>query len=87
MNPVKFFHVRFTNDNGEINPRGGMTYAYRELESGGVEYALAQCNHRDNFRKSYGRDKAAGRLNSLRHRGVFAGDIGQFREAVYEGVI
>lgn len=83
-NDIKFMHVRFCDDHGNIRPQGGVTYAYREREDGVIEFGRSFCHFRDNFRKSYGRDKAAGRLTSLRHREIFPGDMGAFRTAIQQ---
>lgn len=86
MNSVKFIHIRNFDIQGQFDPRGGFTYAYREV-SDGVEYAVAQCSSRDNFVKAYGRAKAQGRLRSPDHLRLYRGDAASFREAVYDGAV
>jgi len=86
MSQTKFIHIRNFNLEGDIDPRGGFTYAYRGLDSG-VVYAIAQCSKQDNFRKAYGRSKAQGRLKSEAFASLFAGSEADFRNAVYDGVI
>lgn len=83
---TKFIHIRNIDTTGAISPRGGWTYAYREA-NGTVEYAVAQCSSLDNFRKAYGRAKAAGRLHSPTLSRVFEGNADQFRNAVYDNRI
>lgn len=78
---VKFFHVRDFDFDGKILP-GGATYAFRELEPGKIEYAVAYCNRKDNFNKRIGRIKSEGRLKSERYRKIFEGDKNTFIQAI-----
>lgn len=47
-----------------VSSRGGATVAYRVEDGKVTTFALAKCHIKDNFRKSTGRAKAGGRLNS-----------------------
>jgi hypothetical protein len=82
MQRISFLHVRNTKDQA-IDPRGGITYAYREVSPTTIEYAVARCSKLDNFVKAYGRTKASGRLASNTYRRVFQGTAAQFRDAVH----
>lgn len=67
QNDVKFLHFRETqfrglawDENGPrmvhtINPRGGVTIAYRKNEDGTISYAPAMCSKKDNFARADGR--------------------------------
>ena len=66
---VKFHHIR----NKENMGKGGMTVAYEQQTDGTIAYALAQCHPNDNYNKSLGRAKSAGRLMSEKYRHVFKG--------------
>lgn len=69
----------------EVSNLGGKTIAYRETDDGKIEYAVAQCHSEENFRKSEGRTKSQGRLNSRNWRQTTAGTYTeqQFRSFVY----
>lgn len=79
MSNVHYIYRRKFDDNGKIVNNGGLTVAYREIEPGMVEYALAFCGPLDNFNKAYGRAKAGGRLNSARHKIVAMMNMNEFR--------
>lgn len=83
MQQLSFLHIRNVKQ-GAIEPRGGVTYAYRERDGGVVEFAVARCSKRDNFVKAYGRAKAAGRLASPDYLRTFNGTAAEFRTAVYD---
>ena len=62
---VSFIHFRNPDYiNGGVSSKGGATIAYTQISEGVFKYAAALCHARDPFVKSYGRAKAAGRLNS-----------------------
>lgn len=67
MSKVNYIHQRFVID-GVVSNRGGITIAFRELDTGEIEYALARCSPNDNFSKAMGRVKAEGRLKSDSYR-------------------
>lgn len=83
MNAIRFLHVRNLR-NGSIDPRGGETFAYRQIAPNRVEYAVARCSTKDNFVKAYGRNAAAGRLASPTHRKVWEGSLEQFKDLVFD---
>lgn len=86
---TKFLHFREIDERGNVNPRGGLTVAYRPVPSDAlrelfqgfegsdsdtyVEYAQAVCHENDNFVKALGRAKSGGRLQSRRHTNLFVG--------------
>lgn len=87
QNGTKFLHFREADNRGNINPRGGLTVAYRSIpaiegfsgfegsDTGTfVEFAQAICHENDNFVKALGRAKAGGRLESFKHKSLFVGD-------------
>jgi hypothetical protein len=86
MSKVYFMHVRNFTFDGRINNLGGSTIAYREVLDG-IEFAESWCNSRDNFNKTYGRDKAQGRLNSDNYRRKFYGTFQEFHQAIDKGLI
>ena len=67
QNDVKFLHFREVQTHGivfdedgprrltSINPRGGVTIAYRKNEDGTITYAPAMCSQKDNFERAAGR--------------------------------
>lgn len=67
-----FLHFRYViahPKTGEaiVSSRGGATVAYNVDDAGKVySFAMAKCHTKDNFRKSVGRAKAGGRLQSAR---------------------
>lgn len=62
---VRFIHCRNLNEDGSINPKGGMTVAYNINKEGlVVGWAAASCHIRDTYNKLIGRMKASGRLLS-----------------------
>lgn len=69
QNEIKFLHFRepsfgyhgFTEG---VEPRGGITVAFRENADGTISHAEAICSDKDNFVKAAGRALAAGRLDS-----------------------
>ena len=72
---IKYHHKRnFVPNSLEISGKGGVTIAYEEQENNTVKYAVAKCHETENFKKSQGRVKSAGRLNSPKHMIVFEGD-------------
>lgn len=83
MSKIHYLHLRRLDKNDNIANFGGTTIAYREGIDGGVEFAEARCSPKDNFVKAYGRAKAAGRLNSDRHRSYFHGSFNEFRRSIY----
>lgn len=60
---VKFLHYRVYGRGG-VQPCGGTTVAYVELDDGTIKWATARCNEKDRYNKAYGRQKSAGRLLS-----------------------
>lgn len=82
MNRISFLHVRNLRS-GVVDPRGGETFAYREIAPNRIEYAVARCSNKDNFVKAYGRNAAAGRLASPTHRRVYEGTLEQFKDVVF----
>lgn len=81
MNQVRYIHIRNFTENNEVSGKGGATIAFREINDR-IEYAIALCHIKDNYRKSYGRDKASGRLNSPSHRKIFNGTREQFYDSL-----
>ena len=65
---VKFLHLRHKDENGRPKTRGGMTIAYVDEGQGVIHFAAAFCSKNDNYCRSVGRTKAAGRLNSDQYR-------------------
>lgn len=71
---VRFIHLRYFDDNIQLEPNGGLTIAYVVSRVNNivdpvddkftVVYALAKCHEKDAFVKAVGRAKAAGRLKS-----------------------
>lgn len=60
---IKYRHYRHLSEvTGQINSRGGATLAYTDNGDGTFVGAVAYCHPKDNYNKSYGRAKAAGRL-------------------------
>lgn len=81
---ISFLHLRDLTTYGDISGRGGATVAYRQRDDGTIEYAVSWCSPHDNFNKSYGRAKAAGRLNSDRFCEIAKEtNLAEFRENVY----
>jgi len=84
---VKFLHFRQNDRNGNISNMGGGTVAYRVTDEGLIEYAVSWCSPKDNFNKSYGRAKAAGRLVSERFCSLATEtNVAEFRKNVHEDV-
>ena len=83
MNRISFLHFRPLR-NGAIDPRGGVTVAYREIAPDRVEYAVARCSTKDNFVKAYGRNAAAGRMASPTHRKVWEGSVQNFKDVIFD---
>lgn len=83
MNSIRFLHVRAIQ-NGQVQSRGGETYAYRAIAPNRVEYAVARCSDKDNFVKRFGRTIAAGRLASPNYRQVWEGSVEQFKGIVFD---
>ena len=77
-----FAHRRFLNEDGSIDPRGGITIAYKQYKDS-IQYAIARCHERDNFNKQQGRIKAAGRLNSDKSRHNTTESLQAFKERIY----
>lgn len=65
MSDIKFMHLRDI-DNSVVNPRGGITIAYREVDDG-LEMAFAACSRKDNYSKRFGRAVSSSRLNLPDH--------------------
>lgn len=87
MDPkTKFYHLRYFDQYG-ISPRGGITYAFMEVEPNVIVYATAKCNFVDNYNKKYGRTKAAGRLQSEFYCNLFEGTKKEFIEAINSFVL
>ena len=67
QNEIKFLHFRDIADDGSVNPRGGVTIAYRGFgPTEGVQtvsFAAARCSKDDNFERAQGRALAAQRLD------------------------
>lgn len=62
---IKFIHCRNINQDGTINPNGGLTIAYNiNKDFKVVGWAGAKCHTKDNYNKQIGRRKSAGRLLS-----------------------
>lgn len=81
MSKVFYIHRRFAKDGG-IDNLGGNTIAYRVNDSGYVEFGIAFCSPHDNYNKKFGRNKAAGRLNSDKYRHVTDLNREQFLQEV-----
>ena len=79
---IRFAHRRIVNPDGDIDPRGGLTFAY-EQKGNEIHYALARCHRNDNFNKQQGRVKAAGRLLSDKHRQTTTLSLTEFKERMY----
>lgn len=79
---IKFLHYRYSDADGNVFARGGLTIAYREIPGGKIQHASAKCHLNDNFVKQAGRAKAGGRLQSPRYAQVFDGDEGKFADAL-----
>lgn len=64
-NKIRYVHFRFFNPfTGDVEGRGGVTYAYRNNPFGeGVQYAFARCSEKDNYSKEMGRAIASERLD------------------------
>lgn len=63
---VKFLHFRAIDERGNVNPRGGVTIAYRADPSYKVTYyGAARCSEDDNFKKDYGRLLSSARLRQM----------------------
>jgi len=82
MSQVKFLHIRRIDNRGNIDARGGTTVAYRELPDH-IQWATARCSPEDAYVKAYGRDKAAGRLNSQAHVRHFPSNADAFRQFLF----
>jgi len=80
---IRFAHIRIIAPDGHIDSKGGLTIAY-EQQGNTINYAIARCHERDNFVKSQGRVKAAGRLLSDKHRQSTTLDITSFKEKIYK---
>lgn len=74
---VKFLHYRHVLNDGSIDSRGGITFAYVEGEEG-LSYATAQCSLDDNYNKKTGRAIASGRLLSEKYSMTFPRDRADF---------
>lgn len=62
---IKYIHCRNHNNDGSINPNGGLTIAYViNSDFKVVGFAAAKCHNKDNYNKQIGRMKASGRLLS-----------------------
>jgi len=79
---IRFAHRRIITPEGTISSKGGMTIAY-EQQGNTINYAVARCHGNDNFVKSQGRVKAAGRLLSDKHRQQTTLDLQGFKERIY----
>lgn len=67
-NGIKFVHCRNLNDDGSINPRGGLCIAYATNDDQKVVgYAAAECPTNYNYVKAVARAKAAGRMKSAKY--------------------
>lgn len=85
-NQTKFLHFRYVDASGNIHARGGLTFAYREVEPGIIEHAHARCHPVDNFSKATARAKAGGRLLSPRFAKKFEGNEQQFQTLLEQDV-
>lgn len=71
QSPIFFIHLRNVHtDYDELNPKGGITVAYRlsvdkNKESVSIFYAIAKCSEKDLYSKRRGRQIASGRLRLL----------------------
>lgn len=68
-NKIRYIHLRVhdfpapgDDQDALLSPFGGTTIAYRLLDEKTIEYAVAECNDKDNYNKKIGRDIATGRL-------------------------
>lgn len=82
---IRYMHFRDRSlIDGSVDNRGGATVAYEDGPHG-FEFAVARCSWRDNFCRSVGRTKAAGRLRSSRFRQRFSShDEGEFYRVMNE---
>ncbi len=56
INKLKLTHFRYSDGNGILNNRGGMTVIWREIKPGRVfSVATAICNKNDIFSKTMGK--------------------------------
>ena len=84
INQISFAHKRYVDEKtGTPSGRGGLTVAYEQTDTDAIVYAYAKCHERDNFNKSQGRVKAAGRLCSPKHRYFFQGTREEFKNFFY----
>jgi len=68
MRKVQFVHVRQVDEDGQVQPKGGMTYCYVPFVKENDHFSgYAFCSQNDLFSKSRGRYKAQGRAHSLRN--------------------
>jgi len=83
---TRFFHLRNIDwdNNGNLDSRGGRTFAFREVEMNSIIYAVARCNPKDNYNKRLGRAKAEGRLDSPRYCKLFEGTRKEFIDAILD---
>lgn len=84
---TQYLHLRDRNQDGSVEPRGGITYAFQEYDEGHILFAVAYCSTKDNFNKRYGRAKASGRLNSKNYCHRFDGDRKTFITAISGGSV
>lgn len=88
---TKFLHFREIDERGNVNPRGGLTIAYRSIpriegftgfegsdSETYTEFAQAVCHENDNFVKALGRAKSGGRLQSSKFKSLFVGSERDF---------
>jgi len=69
---MKFLHLRYhwlTNDEPELNAKGGITVAY-EVIDGEVRYTMSKCHYRDTFCKRLGRDISQGRFLAGKYKSL-----------------
>jgi len=83
---VKFRHIRFFDDDSNIDNRGGITVAYKETTPTTIEYAVARCNPSDNFSRKRGRILAAGRLKSDNWKESVNMTFGEFHSNIHNMV-
>ena len=62
MNRVKIFYIRGTTYPNPITSRGVITVASQVMDTGDLYFGVAYCSHKDDFKKSRGREIAIGRL-------------------------
>lgn len=75
---IKFHHKRGIDpETGTISCKGGATFAYEKIDLDTYWFTVARCHEKDNFNKSQGRVKAAGRMQSPKHVQTFKGSRDQ----------